>query len=89
MRVRAISTAEYPTPAKRPAYSVLSREKIIRDFGVPVPPWEESLECFMQDLAADLRHEREMDSAADCEAVMRAAKRRIPISASLEDQGQT
>ena len=38
-----ISTAEYPTPTPRPAYSVLSKSKIIEAFGVNVPTWQESL----------------------------------------------
>ncbi len=41
--VQAITTPEYPTPAKRPAYSVLSSEKLKRTFGLQLPPWEESL----------------------------------------------
>ena len=41
--VEAISTAEYPTPAKRPAYSVLSCEKLKRVFSLCLPHWEESL----------------------------------------------
>jgi dTDP-4-dehydrorhamnose reductase len=41
--VEAISTAEYPTPAKRPAYSVLSCDKLKRTFGLQLPHWEESL----------------------------------------------
>lgn len=42
-RIRPLTTAEYPTPAERPAWSVLSKEKIRRDFGVATPPWETSL----------------------------------------------
>jgi dTDP-4-dehydrorhamnose reductase len=34
---------EYPLPAKRPAYSVLSCEKLARTFGLRLPNWEESL----------------------------------------------
>ncbi len=41
--IQAIPTAEYPTPAKRPAYSVLSKDKISRVFSVAVPGWKESL----------------------------------------------
>ena len=41
--VQAISTAEYPTPAKRPAYSVLDSTKLKRTFGLQLPDWEESL----------------------------------------------
>jgi dTDP-4-dehydrorhamnose reductase len=38
-----ISSLEYPTPARRPAYSVLSKNKIKRDFGLFIPYWRESL----------------------------------------------
>ncbi|MGA2863441.1 MAG: dTDP-4-dehydrorhamnose reductase [Verrucomicrobiota bacterium] len=41
--VEAISTAEYPTPAKRPPYSVMSCAKLERTFGLRLPDWEESL----------------------------------------------
>jgi dTDP-4-dehydrorhamnose reductase len=41
--VEAIRTAEYPTPAKRPPYSVMSCEKLRRTFGLELPPWEQSL----------------------------------------------
>jgi dTDP-4-dehydrorhamnose reductase len=42
-RVVPITTAEYPTPAKRPAYAVLSTAKFERNFGFSLPPWRESL----------------------------------------------
>ena len=35
-----ISTSEYPTPAKRPAYSVLNTEKIQRAFDITIAPWQ-------------------------------------------------
>ena len=41
--VEAITTAEYPTPAKRPAYSVLNCDKLERTFGLRLPEWERSL----------------------------------------------
>jgi dTDP-4-dehydrorhamnose reductase len=41
--VNPIPTSEYPTPAKRPAYSVLDSTKIKETFGVAIPDWEESL----------------------------------------------
>jgi dTDP-4-dehydrorhamnose reductase len=42
-RVKAISTVEYPTPAKRPPYSALDCSKIMRVFGVQTRPWQDSL----------------------------------------------
>jgi dTDP-4-dehydrorhamnose reductase len=43
VRVLPITTADYPTPAKRPAYSVLSTDKLGRVFGIRLPHWEEGL----------------------------------------------
>jgi dTDP-4-dehydrorhamnose reductase len=44
--VRPLHTAEYPTPAHRPHYSVLDKTKIKEAYGIEVPYWEESLkEC--------------------------------------------
>jgi dTDP-4-dehydrorhamnose reductase len=42
--IEPISTPEYPLPAKRPAYSVLSCEKLKKTFGLELPRWDESLE---------------------------------------------
>jgi dTDP-4-dehydrorhamnose reductase len=42
-KVVPITTQEYPTPARRPAYSVLSNEKLARVFGVRLPTWQEQL----------------------------------------------
>lgn len=41
--VEAIATAEYPTPARRPANSVLDCGKLQRAFGLRLPDWEEGL----------------------------------------------
>jgi dTDP-4-dehydrorhamnose reductase len=41
--LKAITTAEYPTPAQRPANSVLSNEKLQQTFGIRMPAWEEAL----------------------------------------------
>lgn len=42
-RVRPLHTAEYPTPASRPHYSVLDKTKIKTTYGIDIPYWEESL----------------------------------------------
>lgn len=42
-KVNPIPTSAYPTPAKRPAYSVLDTEKIQHAFKVTIPTWYDSL----------------------------------------------
>lgn len=42
--VKPLHTSEYPTPATRPAYSVLDKTKIKETYGLDIPYWEESLE---------------------------------------------
>ena len=41
--VKPIETKEYPTPAKRPAYSVFNKNKIKNTFSVEIPHWRDSL----------------------------------------------
>jgi len=45
-----ISTAQYPTPARRPQYSYLSKEKIKSTFGMKIRSWQEALENCMEEL---------------------------------------
>jgi len=47
-KVTPILTAEYPTPAKRPHYSVLNKGKIKAAFGIEIPHWRESLESCLK-----------------------------------------
>ncbi len=42
-RLKAISTQEYPTLAKRPINSILSSEKLQQTFGIQLPGWKEAL----------------------------------------------
>ena len=42
-QVSPLHTVEYPTPANRPAYSVLDKTKIKATYGIEIPHWEESL----------------------------------------------
>jgi dTDP-4-dehydrorhamnose reductase len=37
--LQPITTAQYPTPAKRPVYSVLDKSKIIKVFNITIPAW--------------------------------------------------
>ena len=46
--VNSCTTEEYPTPAKRPAYSVLSKDKIQKALGITLPQWQESLSVFLK-----------------------------------------
>lgn len=45
--IKPLTTAEYPTRAQRPAYSVLSKDRIMAA-GIAVPGWKESLRKFME-----------------------------------------
>jgi dTDP-4-dehydrorhamnose reductase len=42
--VEAVTTAEYPTPARRPANSRLSTAKLSADFGIHPRPWQEAID---------------------------------------------
>jgi dTDP-4-dehydrorhamnose reductase len=52
-QVLPIETKDYPTPAKRPHYSLLNKSKIKQEFGIKIPHWKDSLkECLKE-----IRHE--------------------------------
>lgn len=42
--IQPITTADYPTPARRPAYSVLDCSKLQTTFGITPPPWQTALQ---------------------------------------------
>jgi dTDP-4-dehydrorhamnose reductase len=48
--LRPITSAEYPTPARRPANSRLDTGKLAAAFGLTAPPWEVMLEHCMREL---------------------------------------
>jgi dTDP-4-dehydrorhamnose reductase len=47
-QVEPITSAEYPTPTKRPAYSVLGCDKLERTFGLRLPNWHDSLKHVLE-----------------------------------------
>lgn len=49
-RVEPITTAEYPTPARRPIYAVLDCRKIQATFGLTLPTWQKGLRAMLQEL---------------------------------------
>ena len=49
-QVEAIETAEYPTKAKRPAFSALNCSKIVKRLKIDLKPWQNSLEITIQRL---------------------------------------
>ena len=53
-RVVPIATSEYPTPARRPAYGVLSTRKFEATFGYRLPDWREALAACRADASAHL-----------------------------------
>lgn len=48
-KLEPTTTAQFPTPAKRPAYSVLDKSKISQVFGLMIPDWRESLKKVLGD----------------------------------------
>ncbi|GMN89710.1 dTDP-4-dehydrorhamnose reductase [Francisella sciaenopsi] len=53
-QVNPIETVAYPTPAKRPHYSVLNKSKIKSEFGIEIPYWKDSLRDCIKRLQKDL-----------------------------------
>ncbi|MCL7714948.1 dTDP-4-dehydrorhamnose reductase [Stenotrophomonas mori] len=50
--VEAIPSTAYPTPAKRPAWSVLDTGRLRQDFGIALPSWQDGLARVMAEIAA-------------------------------------
>lgn len=50
-KIVPIKSEQYPTPAKRPHYSVLDKTKIKNDLGIEIPHWKESLKLCLAKLS--------------------------------------
>lgn len=48
--VEGITTSDYPTPARRPANSLLSHAAIMRDYGIRPRPWQDALGDILHEL---------------------------------------
>lgn len=57
VQIDPISTPEYPTPAPRPAFSVMACEKIREAFGIILPPWQASLEKMLERISEDAQRQ--------------------------------
>ena len=53
--VNEIATSDYPTPAKRPAYSVLDNKKLLSNFGVQLPSWQDALDACVAEITQQNR----------------------------------
>jgi dTDP-4-dehydrorhamnose reductase len=51
VKVYPIRTAEYPTPAIRPTYSVMDKAKVKSTFNIEIPYWRHSLETCIKRLS--------------------------------------
>ncbi len=51
-QVNPIPSSAYPTPAKRPGYSVMDCSDLVKDFGIQLKPWQERLQTCIQQLQA-------------------------------------
>jgi dTDP-4-dehydrorhamnose reductase len=49
--IEPIESKDYPTPAQRPFYSVLNKNKIKSTFGITIPHWQDGLVACLKDIA--------------------------------------
>lgn len=52
-QVIPIPTQDFPTPARRPQFSVLDNSRLVESFGIRLPDWEEQLALALNGVSAD------------------------------------
>lgn len=50
VKVNPLTTEQYPTPAKRPKYSVLSKAELEKQGFTPLPDWKEALHAYLKEI---------------------------------------
>lgn len=50
VKVNPLTTEQYPTPAKRPKYSVLSKKKIAKEGFKPLQHWKDALNAYLKEI---------------------------------------
>lgn len=54
-KVEAITTAEYPTPARRPANSRLATDALAEDFGIAPRAWRQAIDAIVDELVGEAK----------------------------------
>jgi len=54
VEIQPTKTKDYPTAARRPRYSVLSKKKIKKEFGLKIRDWDKALEDFLNNYKEQL-----------------------------------
>ena len=52
--IKPLRTEDYPTPARRPKYSVLAKDKIKSTFGIELSSWEQGLDEFFAEIGQEV-----------------------------------
>jgi len=90
VNIMPVDTSAFPLPAARPAYSLLIKDKIKREFGVTVRSWNDALGDFMSSAeftkkAAAILSSQKGSSASAEQSSFTSAKSALPSSAGSAD----